>query len=541
MPQLKLENSLVDERYEVRERLSLGSYAEIFVARDRRSTGQEVVIKALNTHLQGTPEADLEKTLIENFQNEAVALDAVRHPHIILRLGHGTAADLNGVPFHYLVLEYLPGGDLLKLCKSRPGNALDLQGALFYFKQVCEGLAYAHSKGVIHRDLKPNNFLLSRDQSLLKVADFGVAKITTEETAEITRVGADIYAPPEHHPDESRGHIGRLTAAADIYSMAKSFYTLLTGRAPAQFNRRPITALPEAINQQPWAGSLLRVLQRATAEKPTDRYATVIEFWSELANVAAQTQPTTSFVAVEDEATRVRPKELSQELSKELPQEIKDELKVAPSNLPATPEQPDFVSLLETAPAKLAASTPTTPPAVAERRKIVVNFDLPKAEPPAVVANAEPAKPSPPKQPRVQPTAEAPMESFMAPMWRRVAVALLAVLFLATLVSVYRYAREKRTNPPAANNPTTPTSKIFGEQLEVIADGLTVRSGPGSSFEKLGEITQNSKHKVLSKNANGWVQIEVSEWSPNYPAAAQKQGWVNGSAKFVTITARSWF
>jgi hypothetical protein len=46
---------------------------------------------------------------------------------------------------------------------------------------------------------------------------------------------------------------------------------------------------------------------------------------------------------------------------------------------------------------------------------------------------------------------------------------------------------------------------------------------------------------VLSKNANGWVQIEVSEWSPNYPAAAQKQGWVNGSAKFVTITARSWF
>jgi serine/threonine protein kinase len=537
MPQLKLENSLVDERYEVRERLSLGSYAEIFVARDRRSNGQEVVIKALNTHLQGTPEADLEKTLIENFQNEAVALDAVRHPHIILRLGHGTAADLNGVPFHYLVLEYLPGGDLLKLCKSRPGNALDLQGALFYFKQVCEGLAYAHSKGVIHRDLKPNNFLLSRDQSLLKVADFGVAKITTEETAEITRVGADIYAPPEHHPDESRGHIGRLTAAADIYSMAKSFYTLLTGRAPAQFNRRPITALPEAINQQPWAGSLLRVLQRATAEKPTDRYATVIEFWSDLANVAAQTQPTTSVVAVEDEATRVRPKELS----KELPKEIKDELKVAPSNLPATPEQPDFASLLETAPAKLATSTPPTPPTVAERRKIVVNFDLPKAEPPAVVANAEPAKPSPPKQPRVQPTAEAPMESFMAPMWRRVAVALLAVLFLATLVSVYRYAREKRTNPPAANNPTTPTSKIFGEQLEVIADGLTVRSGPGSSFEKLGEITQNSKHKVLSKNANGWVQIEVSEWSPNYPAAAQKQGWVNGSAKFVTITARSWF
>jgi serine/threonine protein kinase len=537
MPQLKLENSLVDERYEVRERLSLGSYAEIFVARDRRANGQEVVIKALNTHLQGTPEADLEKTLIENFQNEAIALDAVRHPHIILRLGHGTAADLSGVPFHYLVLEYLPGGDLLKLCKACPGNALDLQRALFFFKQVCEGLAYAHSKGVIHRDLKPNNFLLSRDHSMLKVADFGVAKITNEENAEITRVGADIYAPPEHHPDESRGHVGRLTASADIYSLAKSFYTLVGGRAPSQFNRRQITSLPDSLSQQPWAGSLLRVLQRATAEKPSDRYATVIEFWSELANVTTQTQSAASFVMTEDDATRVRPKEPA----KELPKELKEELKVAPTNMPAKPAQPEFASLLDATPANITTSTPTSFPAVQERRKIVVNFDPPKPEPPAASNHTPP--PKPPAKPPAQTNQNMAMESFMAPMWRRVAVAVLAVLFLATLVSVYRYAREKRTNTTTSNMPgkPAPATKFFGEQLEVIADGLTVRSGPGTSFEKLGEITQNSKHKVLSRNANGWVQIEVSEWSPRYPAGTQKQGWVNGNAKFVNITARNWF
>src|SRR5919201_1842296 len=114
MPELRLENSLVDDRYEVRERLGLGSYAEIFVARDHRAEGEEVVIKALNTSLQGTP------------------------------------ADLRGVPFHYLVLEYMPGGDLLKLCRARPGNALSLSEALLYFKQVCEALAYAHGQGVIH-------------------------------------------------------------------------------------------------------------------------------------------------------------------------------------------------------------------------------------------------------------------------------------------------------------------------------------------------------------------------------------------------------
>ncbi|HKC89628.1 MAG TPA: protein kinase, partial [Blastocatellia bacterium] len=179
MPELKLENSLVDDRYEVAERLSRGSFAEIFVARDREADKMEVVLKALNTSLQGTPDADLERTLIENFQNEAVALDAVRHPHVILRWGHGAAADLRGTPFYYLSLEYMPGGDLLKLCRSRPGAALPLDEALFYFKQACEALAYAHDKGIIHRDLKPNNFLLSADHRTLKIADFGVAKIAT--------------------------------------------------------------------------------------------------------------------------------------------------------------------------------------------------------------------------------------------------------------------------------------------------------------------------------------------------------------------------
>src|SRR5574341_120650 len=161
MAELKLENSLVDNRYEVFERLSRGSFAEIFVAHDREAGGMEVVIKALNTSLQGTPDADLERTLVENFQNEAVALDTVRHPNVILRLGHGTAADLRGTPFHYLALEYMPGGDLLKLCRNCQNNALPLSEALFYFKQACEALAHAHGKGIIHRDLKPNNLLLS--------------------------------------------------------------------------------------------------------------------------------------------------------------------------------------------------------------------------------------------------------------------------------------------------------------------------------------------------------------------------------------------
>src|SRR4029079_2455254 len=116
MRELSLDNCRLDKRYDVLRHLGKGSYAEIYLARDilasPRSPHKLVVIKALNVFLQDDLDADLERTLVENFQNEAIALDRVRHPNIVSRLGHGTARDLRGSIFHYLVLEYMPGGDL---------------------------------------------------------------------------------------------------------------------------------------------------------------------------------------------------------------------------------------------------------------------------------------------------------------------------------------------------------------------------------------------------------------------------------------------
>jgi serine/threonine protein kinase len=299
--ELILENSIVDDRYLVARCLGRGSYAEIFLASDRARGNEQVIIKALNTSLQGAIDAELERTLIENFQNEAVALDKVRHPNIIRRLGHGTAADLNEVPFHYLVLEYMPGGDLLALCRKQP---FDLDRALFYFQQVAEALACAHSRQVIHRDIKPNNLLLSEDRRVVKIADFGVAKIATDDAGEITRVGTNVYAPPEHHPDSSTDALNqKLTPSADVYSLAKTIYTAMTGRAPRQFARSPIAELPEEIAAKPWGMGLLATLRKATATNVADRYQTIQEFWkdfallSSLSDLPSQDDP---------EATRVR-------------------------------------------------------------------------------------------------------------------------------------------------------------------------------------------------------------------------------------------
>ena len=262
--------------------LGRGSYAEVFVAHDQSHNDEPVIIKALNVTLQGTPDAELEQTLIENFQNEAVALDKVRHPNIIRRLGHGTAADLEGAAFHYLVLEYMPGGDLLGLCRHHP---LALDDALRYFQQVCEALAFAHSRGVIHRDLKPQNLLLSADKKVIKIADFGVAKMTHDTSDEITRVGTNVYAPPEHHPDAPDHLRERLTPAADIYSLAKTVYTVMTGLAPRRFSRQPISELPPALRDEAWGAELLALLNRATQDRPGARYQTVQEFWDAFARL----------------------------------------------------------------------------------------------------------------------------------------------------------------------------------------------------------------------------------------------------------------
>ncbi|HEX3083471.1 MAG TPA: serine/threonine-protein kinase, partial [Pyrinomonadaceae bacterium] len=299
MTQLKLLQCRVDGRYDIEDCLGRGSYAEIYLARDTAATDERfrnVVIKALNVLLQGYQDSELEQTLIQNFQNEAVALDRVRHPNIISRLGHGTALDLNGTAFHYLVLEYLGGGDLARLNRN---ESLTLERALYLLQQVCAGLAHAHEHGVIHRDIKPQNLLLTADHQTVKIADFGVARIEASEGA-ITRVGTNIYAAPEHNPLVQTAQLditgslkpAMLTPAADIYSLAKTAYTMICGASPRAFAHQPITELPAPVSFQPWANSLLRVLERATATRPGDRYQTVRDFWDDLNDVAMPvTQP----------------------------------------------------------------------------------------------------------------------------------------------------------------------------------------------------------------------------------------------------------
>ncbi|MBK6590573.1 MAG: hypothetical protein IPG22_20025 [Acidobacteria bacterium] len=130
MKELSLNSCRLDKRYDVLEQLGRGSYAEIFLARDTLASPQSphstVVIKALNVFLQDDLDADLERTLVENFQNEAIALDRVRHPNIISRIGHGTARDLPAPFFITSFSNTSPAATCKSSCESRNSASIRL-------------------------------------------------------------------------------------------------------------------------------------------------------------------------------------------------------------------------------------------------------------------------------------------------------------------------------------------------------------------------------------------------------------------------------
>ena len=560
MTELRLEDSVVDERYRLQRCLSRGSYAEIFLATDPERDGLQVIIKALNPFLQGTPDPLLEQTLVENFQNEAIALDKVRHPNIIRRLGHGTASDLEGTPFHYLVLEYMAGGDMLSLCRAHP---IALADTLLYFGQVSEGLYFAHCQNVIHRDIKPNNLLLSGDHRTVKIADFGVAKIAPDESDEITKVGTNIYAPPEHHPDVDTSTLNQpLTPSADIYSLAKTIYTAVSGRAPHQFARRPITALPENIASEPWAVALLPILEKATASQASQRYQSAPEFW-------AAVQPLRSYVAdgaepaePDSEATIVRgrgaaPVRFGVELGRvssgmdhlsraprpnfqpvrrstgEHPVGKLDEAKI----VVAIPEKEKPVAeFAKAAPTEAVTvqsqepdytqGAPSDPGASFKTRALTSSAAVSVIRPPGVQSES-PAIRSLKSQGVMPP----PDYSFIASLrntkwieWFRRAFILFLVLFLISLVAkVYLYFAASPIQPPSLR--TILGLGVAYEDGSISgAPNVNLRVEPSGS--SLAWLPSGSRVRVLETRGS-WVRVKVLQWAGSPPTDAPDGGWMD--------------
>ncbi|CAN5579508.1 hypothetical protein BH18ACI1_BH18ACI1_04530 [soil metagenome] len=499
MNELSINNTRLDGRYDIQSLLGRGSYAEIYVARDVLASPQSphslVVIKALNVFMQDDLDADLERTLVENFQNEAVALDRVRHPNVISRLGHGTARDLHNTIFHYLVLEYLSGGDLAKACRQK---SLTLKQALFYLEQVCAGLGHAHENGVIHRDIKPQNLLLTEDRRTVKIADFGVARMSQSDSP-ITRVGTNMFAPPEHSP-MFVGNMGtltitHLTPAADIYSLAKSAYVLITGESPRFFTNQPITELPFGMRQTAWANELVKVLSKATQNNPKERHQSVTEFWQDLSVI--------KLLADAEDSETVR--QIS-ERPHTIPQPH-----VARGYTPLAPQRPRFNTSqdLKINPNLTAGGLPLVV-------KLGTENQIPIRQPQSIENKSvrEPEiifQPKPKRQ-----------RSFL----RRFAVFVIFIgLFAGILFTTHNYLRGRGILPEIRNP--------FKQQFGTANGDVYLRPSPNTDKSPVGIVTKDSRLKIVGSQDN-WYEVDIIEQGdPEAASDSAKHGWVSG--KYVNV------
>lgn len=497
MKELSLQNCRIDGRYDIQSSLGRGSYAEIYVARDILASPQSphsfVVIKALNVFLQDDLDADLERTLVENFQNEAVALDRVRHPNIISRLGHGTARDLQGTVFHYLILEYLPGGDLSKLCQR---NGLPFNKALDYLEQVCAGLAHAHKSGIIHRDIKPQNLLLTEDKKTVKIADFGVARFSHSDSP-ITRVGTNMYAPPEHSPVFAGSMdvmtVLELTPAADIYSLAKSAYVLITGESPRRFTNLQITDLPLAFIDKSWGNDLLRVLKKATSNIPADRQQNVNDFWQDLAQIKLSADNEES-----EFETQISPK---------------------PHLIPQASDSKDFSPLAPVLP-RFNTSKDFKLPMNEEKNPHFV-IKLPNEH---FIQNEQP-KPILNEKNQIQFELPQPEERPKRSFFKKTAIFLIFLCFFAgALFATQNYLRYGRFFPNISN----PLVKPEG----VANSDVNIRADSGVDNDIIGLVPRGSKVRILDAKEN-WYKVEITELSrPKNNPSDKEVGWVN--SRYIT-------
>ena len=521
MSELRLQGCRLDGRYDIIECLGRGSYAEIYKARDIAAADdapETVVIKALNLFLQDAPDLELERTLVQNFQNEAVALDRVRHQNVISRLGHGTAIDLEGTEFHYIVLEYLPGGDMAALSRKQ---ALPIDRALFYLEQVCSGLAHAHECGVIHRDIKPQNLLLGADKQTVKIADFGVARLAATEGA-ITRVGTNIYSAPEHNPLMQTSQLDTLsfvgssrhvTPAADIYSLAKTAYTLLAGEAPRRFAQHSLTELPPQLSKEHWAAAVLKVLERATQDRAEDRYQTVAEFWAELADASLpDTQELPEVIGRREQVRRVSA-----------------DLRIEPEELTEAPPRPHF-EVLQIEPVYADASSVQRPKIVvavgpAQLTERSANNSAPTKTASEIIAAFPDRKPlaSVQRSSKPRPLDERKMRA--ASRSKRLLVAAVLILgFSGMLLATHRYVTSHWN--PLVDIPGMSNVFVVGREGITTTD-VNLRPDASPENPAIGLAENGSRVKVLSVN-NNWYEVQVLQHGrPKLDPYTSDHGWMN--------------
>lgn len=261
-------------RYHILEQLGEGGMATVYKARDL-NLDRDVAVKVIRTDIFGS---SILERMLKRFQREGRTLGKLTHPNIVPILDFG---EHGGAPF--LVMPYLPGGTLKQKLKGQ----IPYRDAVKMLIPVAQALAHAHQQGIIHRDVKPANILLTRTGELM-LSDFGIAKIIdSEETRDLTSTGVGIGTPEYMAPEQG---MGQADERADLYALGIVLYEMITGRIPFRANTPMAVLLKKREEPLPrpkqftpdLPQAMENLLIKALAREPSQRYQTAQEFLNAL-------------------------------------------------------------------------------------------------------------------------------------------------------------------------------------------------------------------------------------------------------------------
>ena len=262
----------LEGRYRIEQLLGAGGMANVYKGTDMQ-TGKLVAVKVLKQEYVNNPD------LVRRFKNEAKAISLLNHPNITKVYDVSVSDELQ-----YIVMEYIEGITLKEYMEYR-AKALTYKETVHFIMQILAALQHAHDKGIVHRDIKPQNIMLLADGTI-KVMDFGIARFSRSESRTITdkAIGSVHYISPE----QARGNPTDLRA--DLYSVGVMMYEMLSGTLPFESDSpvsvaikqiseeaKPLRELNPAVPE-----ALAAITARAMAKDPAERYLSAREMMADL-------------------------------------------------------------------------------------------------------------------------------------------------------------------------------------------------------------------------------------------------------------------
>ena len=256
-------------RYTLERRLGAGGMSTVFLARDA-VLERQVAVKLLAEHLSDDDD------FVERFRREALAAARLQHPNIVQVFDSG---EDEPSARHFIVMEYVNGPSTADLLRQQ--RQLGIEQTVEIVRGACHGLDYAHRAGVVHRDVKPGNLLVSDESGIVKLADFGIAKAA--EQTRMTQVGAVLGTAAYLSPEQATGE--EAEPPSDIYSLGVCAYQFLTGRLPHEYSSLTELALkqqrdavvPVTEYRPDVPEALDRAVRVALERDPAERYASALD------------------------------------------------------------------------------------------------------------------------------------------------------------------------------------------------------------------------------------------------------------------------